>query len=133
VALLWLIHYGHDIKNAKIGTALALTAFAYFRIVCTYESRSLTDSVFRLTTFDCKQINLISIGEIVLAILVVRLGVLQWLLGTTGLSFTQWLLAFVPAVALFALWELGKLIARARHHTPAVPAGSATTAQAASA
>ena len=127
--LLWVIHYGHDVKNAKIGTALALTAFAYFRIVCTYESRSLTDSVFRLTTFACKQINLISIGEIVLAVLVVRLGVLQWLLGTTGLSFTQWLQAFVPAIALFLLWELGKLIARARHHTPAAPAASVMTSR----
>jgi P-type Ca2+ transporter type 2C len=53
VSLLLLIHYGDNVvKDATVGAALALTAFAFFRIVCTYESRSLTDSVFRLTTFD---------------------------------------------------------------------------------
>jgi len=108
-----------------VGATLAITAFAWFRIVCTYESRSLTDSVFRLSTFDCKQINLISLGEIVLAFLVTEFDVLQHILGTTRLDGGQWLLTIVPAVALFLLWEIGKLIARATHRPPqAVTTGS---------
>ncbi len=130
MALLLLIHHGQDVKNAKLGAALALTAFAYFRIVCTYESRSLTDSVFRLETFDCKQINLISLGELALAFLVTQTDAFEHLLGTTRLDFKEWLLAVAPAVALFLLWELGKLIARPRHHGAAAPAAPAAAAPA---
>ncbi len=32
------------------------------------------------------------------------------------MSLTQWALAVLPAVALFVLWEIGKLIARSREH-----------------
>jgi len=126
VCLLALIQYGtNNAGSAVVGATLAITAFAWFRIVCTYESRSLTDSVFRLSTFDCKQINLISLGEIVLAFLVTEFDVLQHILGTTRLDGGQWLLTIVPAVALFLLWEIGKLIARATHRPPqAVTTGS---------
>jgi len=122
--LLGLIAYGtNNAGSAIVGATLAVTAFAFFRIVCTYESRSLTDSVFRLSTFDCRQINLISLGEIVLAFLVTEFDVLQRLLGLTHLDGGQWLLTIAPAVALFVLWEIGKLIARATHKAPqAVPA-----------
>jgi Ca2+-transporting ATPase len=119
VCLLALIQYGtNNAGSAVVGATLAITAFAWFRIVCTYESRSLTDSVFRLSTFDCKQINLISLGEIVLAFLVTEFGVLQHILGTTSLDGRQWLLTILPAVALFILWEIGKLIARVTHRVP---------------
>ncbi len=40
------------------------------------------------------------------------MDVLRRLFGTVELSFQQWALALVPAVALIFLWELGKLIAR---------------------
>ena len=93
-------------------TTSALTAFAFFRIVCTFESRSMTDSVFRLSTFDCKQINRIVGLEIILAWLVTEFDVLQKVLGTTSMSLTQWAYAVVPAIALFVLWEIGKWIAR---------------------
>ncbi len=46
------------------------------------------------------------------------------LLGTTELNLREFGWALVPAIALLALWELGKLIAR----RPAAPAAhSATT------
>ena len=59
--------------------------------------------------------------EIALAILIARGGVLTSLLGTAQLSGTQWLFGALPALVLFGLWELGKLIARGRHQssTPA--------------
>ena len=113
VWVLGLIQFGTQVDHRiAVGTSLALSAFAWFRIVCTYESRSLTDSVFRQSTFDCKQINLMSIGEVVLAFLVVEFGVLQKLLGTTHLHVYQWLLAIAPAALLLLFWEIGKVIGR---------------------
>ena len=102
--------------SAVVGASLAITAFAFFRIVCTYESRSMHGHGVPASTFDCKQINLISLGEIVLAFIAVESNVMQKLLGTTPLHIHQWLLAIAPAVALLLLWELGKLIVRQREH-----------------
>ena len=111
--LLALIQYGENGAGGfTLGVTMALTAFAFFRIVCTFESRSMTDSVFRLSTFDCKQINRIVGLEIILAWLVTEFDVLQRVLGTTSMSLTQWAYAVVPAIALFVLWEIGKWIAR---------------------
>jgi Ca2+-transporting ATPase len=57
--------------------------------------------------------------------MVVEFDVLRRLLGTTRLhGSTQWTLAVAPAVALFILWELGKLIARSRQSTSAAPASA---------
>ena len=124
VCRLGLIQYGtHAKDSAVMGATLAITAFAFFRIVCTYESRSVTDSIFRLSTFDCKQINLISLGEIVLAFLVTEFDVTQRLLGTRSLDGGKWLLAIAPAVVLLLLWEVGKVIARSRRAASTVPTG----------
>jgi len=52
------------------------------------------------------------IGEFVLAVLVTQMDVFHRLLGTVDINLRQFGWALVPAVALLALWELGKLIAR---------------------
>ena len=44
--------------------------------------------------------------------LITQMDVLRTVFGTVQLTLTQWSLALVPAVVLFFLWELGKLIAR---------------------
>jgi hypothetical protein len=45
--------------------------------------------------------------------LIARGGLLTSLLSTEALTGSQWLIGgALPAVALFILWELGKLIAR---------------------
>ena len=127
--MLWLIRHGATLPGGPVdGATLALTAFAFFRIVCTYESRSMTETVFRVSTFDCKQINHIVVLEIVLAFLVTTFGVLQNILGTGSLTFSQWILTILPAVALLLLWELGKLIARRRQRDPGSSADGSTTA-----
>ena len=46
--------------------------------------------------------------------LITQMDVLRVLFGTVQLTLIQWSLALAPAVALFVLWELGKLIARRR-------------------
>jgi Ca2+-transporting ATPase len=59
------------------------------------------------------------IGEFILAVLVTQMDVFNRLLGTVQINLREFAWALVPAVALLALWELGKLIARRR---PAVSA-----------
>ena len=67
-----------------------------------------------LTTdsFNSKQMNYAMLGEFVLAVLVTQMDVFNRLLGTVQINLCQFAWAFVPAIALLVLWELGKLIAR---------------------
>lgn len=65
-----------------------------------------------VSTFNSRQINWISLLEVVLLILVVGPDLPNTSLVTTGMTWAQWSLSLVPAGALFVLWELGKLIAR---------------------
>ena len=145
LSILACIYYGiHQAGSSAVGVTMALTAFAWSRIVCTYESRSMTASAVKLASFDCKEINLIALGELVLAFLVVRWDVLNDVLGTTSTTLHQTLLAFVPAILLVILWEIGKAVARATQHgkggaktataggSPARAAGAAPVAPAAS-
>jgi hypothetical protein len=106
-----------------VGTSLALLAFAFFRVVSTFKSRSPDASALTVNSFDCKPINRIAIGEVLLALLVCYGDALRKLLGTAPLSVKQLLLATASAVVLLALREIGKLIARNRAPSPsAVPA-----------
>jgi Ca2+-transporting ATPase len=52
------------------------------------------------------------LGEFVLAVAVTQMDMFRRLLDTTQLNLREFGWALVPAVALLALWELGKLIAR---------------------
>jgi hypothetical protein len=51
------------------------------------------------------------LAEFVLAVLVTQADVVRRLLGTAQLNLRQFAWA-LPAIALLALWELGKLLAR---------------------
>ena len=76
------------------------------------ECRSETATVLTTSSFDSKQMNWAMLGEFVLAVLVTQMDVFNRLLGTVQLNLRQFAWALVPAIALLALWELGKLIAR---------------------
>ena len=52
------------------------------------------------------------LAEFALAVLVTQMDVLRRLLGTAQLNLRQFAWALLPAIALLALWELGKLLAR---------------------
>ena len=104
-------HYG----SYTLGSTMALTSFALMLFVAAYQSRSQTESTFRQSTFDNPRLNKVVGIELFVALLLTRGGALSDLLGTVRLTHTQWALAIAPAVALFVLWELGKLIARRRH------------------
>ena len=135
VCLLWLLNYGESHYTAIVGSTMALTAFAAFRIVGAFESRSLTASVITPASFDSKQMNWIVLFEIVLMILVVAFDLLNKWLGTTAMTWNQWGLALAPAGILFVAWELGKLVARRMEagETEAQPAAAEPAKDAAAA
>jgi Ca2+-transporting ATPase len=83
--------------------------------------------VLREETLNNNTVNLAIVAEVVLALLIGRGGALTSLLGTQPLTGRQWLIGGLPALMLFMLWELGKVIARRRSEsTPAVVPTDAT-------
>ena len=113
IGLLLLIQYGTShFGSEHIGNSIALTSFALCLIVAAVECRSQTETVLTVDTFDSKQMNWAMAGEFVLAVLVTQMDVFHRLLGTVDINLRQFGWALVPAIALLALWELGKLIAR---------------------
>jgi Ca2+-transporting ATPase len=123
ISLLSLIQLGKShFHSLAIGQSIAFTSFAFMLIVAAYECRNETESAFTTATFDSKQLNWAAFGEFVLAVLTTQTDAFQRVLGTTALNMQQFRWALIPPVALFALWELGKLIARrvAATHAPTV-------------
>jgi P-type Ca2+ transporter type 2C len=115
VGLLGMIELGTShFHSEAVGTSIAFTAFALCLIVAALECRSETASILTTSTFESRQMNRALIVEFVLAVLTTQMDALRRILGTTQLNFREFLWALAPAVALFLLWELGKLIARHR-------------------
>jgi P-type Ca2+ transporter type 2C len=113
IGLLCLIEVGqHLFGSIAIGQSIAFTSFALCLIVAALECRSETATVLTTASFDSKQMNWAMLGEFVLAVLVTQMDAFRRLLGTTELNLRQFAWALIPAIALLALWELGKLIAR---------------------
>ena len=122
IGLLSLIEIGqHLFASIAIGQSIAFTSFALCLIVAALECRSETGTVLTTASFDSKQMNWAMLGEFVLAVLVTQMDALRRLLGTTQINLREFGWALVPAIALLALWELGKLLARRRKPTPTTP------------
>ena len=85
---------------------------ARFLIVAAVECRSQTATALTVDTFNSKQMNYAMIGEFVLAVLVTQMDVFHRLLGTVDINLRQFGWALIPPIALFVLWEIGKLIVR---------------------
>ncbi|MET0921138.1 MAG: HAD-IC family P-type ATPase [Acidimicrobiia bacterium] len=113
VCTLSLIAYGKShYGNVAVGTSMGLTAFSLLLVVSAFQARSVTASTFTVETFDNKNLNRTGLAEIALAVLITQMDGLRRVFDTVQLSASQWALAAAPAVALFVLWELGKLVAR---------------------
>jgi P-type Ca2+ transporter type 2C len=113
IGLLSLIELGqHHFGSVHTGQSIAFTSFALCLIVAAVECRSETGTALTTDTFDSKQMNWAMLGEFVLAVLVTQLNVFNRLLDTAQINLREFGWALVPAIALLALWELGKLIAR---------------------
>jgi Ca2+-transporting ATPase len=124
IGLLSLIELGqHHFGSVHTGQTIAFASFALCLIVAAVECRSETGTALTTATFDSKQMNWAMLGEFVLAVLVTQMDVFHRLLGTTELNLREFSWALVPALALLALWEAGKLIARRR---PAAQAAHST-------
>jgi Ca2+-transporting ATPase len=126
IGLLSLIALGqHHFGSVHVGQSIAFTSFALCLIVAALECRSETRTVLTTASFDSRQMNWVMIGEFVLAVLTTQMDTLRRVLGTTEINLREFAWALVPALALLALWELGKLLARrsASRAADAVPAG----------
>ena len=115
IGLLSVLELGKShFHSAAIGNSIAFTAFALCLIVAAVECRSETDTALTTATFDSKQMNWAMIGEFIVAVLVTQMEVFHRLLGTVDINLRQFAWALIPALALFVLWEIGKLIVRRR-------------------
>ncbi|TVZ07173.1 HAD family hydrolase [Trebonia kvetii] len=113
IGLLSMIAVGqHRFGSVAVGQSIAFTSFALCLIVAAVECRHETGTVLTTDTFDSRQLNWVMLGEFILAVLVTQMDVFNRLLGTVPLNLRQFGWALLPAIALLALWELGKLIAR---------------------
>jgi Ca2+-transporting ATPase len=113
IGLLLMIALGqHHFGSVDVGQSIAFTSFALSLIVAAVECRSETGTALTTATFDSKQLNWVMLGEFILAVFVTQLDVFNRLLGTVQINLREFGWALVPPVALFLLWELGKLIAR---------------------
>jgi P-type Ca2+ transporter type 2C len=113
-------HYG----SVAVGSTMGLVAFSLMLVVAALECRDEEGSILRMETFDNNVVNVTILIEVILAILISRGGFLTSLLNTQSLTGKQWLIGgALPALVLFLLWELGKLIARRTGTRTAAPAG----------
>jgi len=126
IGLLSMIKLGQaHFHSLPVGNSIAFTSFALCLIVAALECRSETGTVLTTASFDSRQMNWAILGEFVLAVAVTQLDMFRRLLGTTQINLREFGWALVPAIALLALWELGKLIARrsAAASRPPEPSG----------
>ena len=115
IAILTLIQVGKtNFGGVHVGISIAFVSFAFMLIIAAFECRSETETVFRMSTFESKQMNRTALGEFALAILSTQMEALRRLLGTTELSMRQFRWALIPPIVLLGLWELGKFLERRR-------------------
>jgi Ca2+-transporting ATPase len=113
IGLLAMIKLGQSrFHSVHVGISIAFTTFVLCLIVAALECRSETGTILTTDTFDSKQMNWVVLGEFVLAVLVTQTDAFERLLGTTQLNAREFAWALVPAIALLALWELGKIAGR---------------------
>ena len=114
-----VIVFGKDhYDKVAIGSTMGLVAFSLMLVVAAFQCRDQTGSILTIETLDNNVVNVTALAELALAVLIARGGTLTSLLGTQALTGRQWLIGAAPAVLLFALWEIGKLIARHGAESP---------------
>jgi P-type Ca2+ transporter type 2C len=115
----------NEYDDIGIGSTMGLVGFSLMLVVAALECRDQTGSVLHTETFDNNAVNVTLLVEIALALMIARGGALTSLLGTQALTGRQWLIGALPALVLFILWELGKLIARRGADAPHSEAAAA--------
>ena len=120
VTTLLLIQYGTtDRGGFPVGSSMGVTAFSLMIVIAAYQARSVTTGALRMETFDNPRLNWTVVVEVVLAVLITQLELMRRIFDTVAIGMPEWALSLAPAVLLFFLWEIGKLIARRRSPHPA--------------
>jgi Ca2+-transporting ATPase len=91
---------------------MGLAAFSLLIVASGFQARSVTGTALTGETFDPRHLNWTVLAEVVLAVPITQMDVMRRIFDTEQLTAGQWVLALVPAVALFFLWEVGKPVAR---------------------
>jgi Ca2+-transporting ATPase len=91
---------------------LAFTTLALLQIINAINCRSRTQSLFQLGWFSNKPISYGVIISIVLQIIAIYVGFFNLILGTTPLTFIDWIVVTIAAGVLFIAEELRKLVFR---------------------
>ncbi len=119
IAIDLVIVYGRDrCDSVAIGSTMGLVGFSLMLVVAALECRDQTGSVLRTETFDNNTVNVTLLVEVALALMIARGGALTSLLNTQPLTGRQWLIGACPALILFILWEVGKLLVRRQAQAP---------------
>jgi Ca2+-transporting ATPase len=127
ICLVALIDFGiKHYHSTAVASSMGLSAFALMLCVAAYQSRSVSRSTLTTETFDNPRMNWTAVVEVALAVMITQLDLFNRLLGTTPLTRGQFGLALASAVLLYALWEIGKLIARRSEERERGPARPAT-------
>jgi P-type Ca2+ transporter type 2C len=129
VCTLWLISYGASHHSAAEGASIGLTAFSLMIVASSFQARSVTDTALTTATFDNKHLNWTVLAEVVLAVLITQMDVMRRIFGTVQISAKEWVLALVPALALFFIWEVGKAIGRRGSEPEVAPAAEPVAAK----
>ncbi len=103
-----------------MGNSIAFTTFVFCLVVAAFERRSETRTILTTATFGSEQMNRALIIKVILAVLITLMDALRRLLDPTDLNVGELGWALVPAVGLFIVLELGKLLAR-RHGDGSAP------------
>ena len=129
VTTLALISIGtNHYHSVAVGKSMGVTVFSLLLIAAAFQARSVTATALTTETFDNRNLNWTALAEFVLAVVITQMDVFRTVFGTVDLSMRQWSMALVPAVALFFLWELGKLIARRKIGSSAAPLSASSAA-----
>jgi Ca2+-transporting ATPase len=124
VTTLLLISFGTDQRGGlPIGSSMGVTAFSLMIVVAAFQARSVTASALRMETFDNPKLNWTAVVEVVLAVLITQLELMRRIFDTAQIGMTEWALCLAPAIALFFVWEIGKLVARQRTGPAAAATG----------
>jgi len=121
---LLLISYGTDYRGGlAIGSSMGVTAFSLMIVVAAFQARSVTASALRMETFDNPKLNWTALVEVMLAVVITQLELMRRLFDTAQIGMIEWALSLAPAIALFFVWEIGKLVARQRSGHAAAEVG----------